>query len=338
VKILLAAATLLGRLCIASAEPGDDHLVAGQGLMKQGRFSAAAEELTLALKSAPDDAVVLSELADALCKAEDYARGEEIARRAIASPSLPAPLRAAGQYNLGCILEGTGRLDAAVEAYRASLSIRESKAARARLQAVARADRKPAEAVAPAALAGPFASRELACAAIRKDAGSDGDAACSWPAAPPVSSGPFQSIGAARIDVAENAHFYLVLRVGRGDWYFQKLAESENLYGRSTQQTPADALTWQATAGDRHDLLLTVDVQRRGGREVRDERDRKLLVCALDQAKRPACTASIPLVEDSGKRQVLRFDYRGGALRLWAAPGSPTADQQELIGKHLLRF
>lgn len=106
-----------------------------RALCEQTRWGEAVAAFEEAAESAPGDARILSELGWAAFRAGDHAKARGVLEGALGRARDPA-VKASILYNLGRVDEAAGKPAAAARRYRASLALRTSDAAAARLWGV----------------------------------------------------------------------------------------------------------------------------------------------------------------------------------------------------------
>ena len=129
--------------------------------MSESAFVDAVTQFEAALRARPNDPVALSELGFAALQAGDLVQARTATESALATTKDRA-LLAASLYNLGRIAEATDDRNAAVAAYRRSLTLRKSAEVTGRLAAL---DPSTPAAVplSVAPIQGPFASLDAFC-------------------------------------------------------------------------------------------------------------------------------------------------------------------------------
>ncbi len=362
-RSLICAIVGLGWITSLAAAPNlsmSDYQVAlrrGRQAVSESAFVDAVTQFEAALRARPNDPVALSELGFAALQAGDLARARTATESALATTKDRA-LLAASLYNLGRIAEATDDRNAAVAAYRRSLTLRKSAEVTGRLAAL---DPSTPAAVplSVAPFQGPFASLDAFCKRARKEAtalcpapfstGNDYFALQETLTSPPP---PMQSVRVVSIrphnDTVNDCH--LLVQTGSG--FYSLGLRSDN------GCTPRE-ITVQSMGNARSPAVLlrlitqpaTVLSDKPNARWVGHYQE-WLYVCALDMKQKPACVGPIDLgrvqqhaVHALKPGESPDWDYRrrpsldgNGTLRIepegWK-PGEPLPNSAHL-GSHAL--
>lgn len=121
---------LLALMCTAQTAAGQPQLQGEKSLLEQGRelaqakkWEAACTAFEQALRAAPNDPALLSELGYAYLMRNQLDRAEKYTHQAVDAATTNS-LKAASLYNLGRIKEAQGQPELAIELYKASLRLR----------------------------------------------------------------------------------------------------------------------------------------------------------------------------------------------------------------------
>ena len=139
----------------------------GRQSLASGYYAEAVQGFEAAIRARPDDVVALSELGWAALMSGDATRARTATTTALSRPQAPR-LRAATLYNLGRVEEANGNAQAAVNAYRQSLALRQNSEVTGRLAAVDPSTSATA-ALHVQQLYGPVASLDAFCKRTKKD-------------------------------------------------------------------------------------------------------------------------------------------------------------------------
>ncbi|MBL9008766.1 MAG: tetratricopeptide repeat protein, partial [Myxococcales bacterium] len=175
-RFLICAIAGFGWLTSLAAAPNpsvSDYQMAlrcGRQSVSESAFVDAVTQFEAALRARPNDPVALSELGWAALQAGDLARARAATENALATTKDRA-LLAASLYNLGRIAEATDDRNAAMAAYRRSLTLRKSAEVTARLAAIDTST-PAAMPLTVAPFQGPFVSVDAFCKRARKEATS----------------------------------------------------------------------------------------------------------------------------------------------------------------------
>lgn len=283
----------------------------GRALMARGRHAEAVTVLDAALRTTPDDPLVLNELGVALREVGDLARAEAVCRQA-ANAAEPR-VRAAALYNLGRVLERRRDTAAAIAAYQDSLQLRHTRSARERL--IALDPTTTSEVTRTHPLQGPVASLESWCTQQGERCGpidvtivaslADPDPSQKPdPAWPPGEHAPWDEL---RIFVSQvhETECVVGLRTKRG-WFVDRIPDcaAAHYSGRSVSVELDDAIA----SAEGHELQLrfrsfdpyrTWDPASQSSAYATDDHA-AVMICGLGPSGIPHCTPSIALITMDG--------------------------------------
>ena len=327
------------------AQPAaNDPLAEGRRLEAAGDYPGAVNAFDSALKGVPNNASTLSELGWALYKAKNYKRAEDVTLQSIMAATGDAKLKAAGYYNLGRIYDDTNQKEPALEAYRASVKARPSKAAQERIDALSGTPSSggPTTSFAVAKIAGPFASLKAACSGVTANKEIE---SCDWK---PIATAaklpaPFAEAKTGEIVAAGDVSYKLALRSGDSWFVTEIFGTSADTSGRFGTHTRLDSVALAAVPSSaRASLTALAKVVSETGTDSGPlvEQRQLMLVCGVGPSHKPSCSAPMLASVRIGHKpeQKLAIDVRADAVTVTKQSQTLDDHQKSLVGRVQLQF